>query len=116
MLALSEERDKEKRKLNFIVYNAVKPTAEDGQARKKQDVSFQKKSWSNCLSNCDRILENLPFGNISWSNIYNHPYLLGKRSFWGGTSQQDSLIVALSKYEKKIILKKMQRFSSEFSQ
>jgi len=36
--ALSEERDKEKRKLNLIVHNTVEPTAEDGQARKKQDI------------------------------------------------------------------------------
>jgi len=33
--ALSEERGKEKRKLNLIVHNVVGPTA---QARKKQDV------------------------------------------------------------------------------
>ena len=35
-----------------------------------------------------------------WCN-YNHPYLLGERSFWCETSQQDNLIVALSKCSKK---------------
>ena len=50
---------------------------------------------------CDRILENLPFGHIGQSD----PYLLGKRGFWCEASQQEGLIVALSKCAKKLDLK-----------
>ena len=34
----------------------------------------------------------------------NHPYLLGKKSFWCETSQQEGLIVALSKCANNILL------------
>jgi len=36
--ALTEEKDREKRKLNLIMHNLVKPTADEGQTRKKEDV------------------------------------------------------------------------------
>lgn len=35
---ISEEKDKDKRKLNLILHNVVEPTADDGQTRKKEDI------------------------------------------------------------------------------
>jgi len=44
--ALTEEKDREKCKLNLIIHNVVEPTADEGQVRKKEDVDkVSKKSW-----------------------------------------------------------------------
>jgi len=34
----NEEKDREKRRLNLILHNVVESTAEDGQAREKEDI------------------------------------------------------------------------------
>ena len=36
--ALSEEKDKEKRKLNVILHNVAEPTADNSQSRKREDI------------------------------------------------------------------------------
>jgi len=35
---VSEEKEREKQKLNFIVHNYPEPTSTDSQARKKEDI------------------------------------------------------------------------------
>ena len=49
------------------------------------------------------MLENLPFGHIGWSDIIIH--IVVKGSFWCEISQQDRLMVALSKSGKITLFK-----------
>ena len=83
-------------------------------------LHFHVLSWIKTIKgliaflNCDRILENLPFGHRHWLVWYNYPYLLGKTSFWCETSHQECLIVALSNCEKNWFNKNCQDFQLTF--
>ena len=54
---------------------------------------------------CDQILENASFWHIGWSDVIIH-ISPSKKKIWCETSQQEGLIVALSKCAKKLDLKK----------
>lgn len=64
-LAISEEKEREKRKLNVILHNAAEPTSDEGNYRKKEDIEPVFNIFQKSLNVAVRVVNAVRLGKRS---------------------------------------------------
>ena len=64
-LAISEEKEREKRKLNVILHNVAEPTSDENNCRKKEDIEQVSNIFQKSLGVAVRVVNAVRLGTRS---------------------------------------------------